>query len=253
VIAAACTAARADFTEGFESFSGSGWTFSNQSNPLGTDNWSVTAAFAHSGSQSLLADYLAGSGVSTLSVWAEMPVQTLHNGDTLTFWTVGPFNNVLADRLQVRMSTNGASSNTGTTEFDVGDFRTLLLDINPAYDLMVYPRTWTQFTVVISGLPAPTAGRLAFRYFVENGGPDGPNSDEIFIDDVSYTSAAAPCYANCDGSTTAPVLNVLDFSCFLNRFAAGDSYANCDGSTIPPVLNVLDFSCFLNRFAAGCT
>ena len=29
------------------------------------------------------------------------------------------------------------------------------------------------------------------------------------------------CYANCDNSTTAPVLNVLDFSCFLNRFAAG--------------------------------
>jgi hypothetical protein len=60
------------------------------------------------------------------------------------------------------------------------------------------------------------------------------------------------CYANCDGSTTAPVLNVLDFGCFLNRFAAGDSYANCDGSTTSPVLNVLDFGCFLNSFAAGC-
>ncbi len=60
------------------------------------------------------------------------------------------------------------------------------------------------------------------------------------------------CYANCDNSTTAPALNVLDFSCFLNKFAAGDAYANCDNSTTPPVLNVLDFSCFLNKFAAGC-
>jgi len=60
------------------------------------------------------------------------------------------------------------------------------------------------------------------------------------------------CYANCDASTTPPVLNVLDFSCFLNRFAAADTYANCDGSTTAPVLNVLDFACFLNRFAAGC-
>ena len=60
------------------------------------------------------------------------------------------------------------------------------------------------------------------------------------------------CYANCDGSTTPPALNVLDFSCFLNAFAAGAEYANCDGSTSPPVLNVLDFGCFLNRFAAGC-
>jgi hypothetical protein len=62
----------------------------------------------------------------------------------------------------------------------------------------------------------------------------------------------APCYANCDGSTTAPILNVSDFACFLNRFAAGESYANCDASTTPPVLNIGDFACFLNAFAAGC-
>jgi hypothetical protein len=31
-----------------------------------------------------------------------------------------------------------------------------------------------------------------------------------------------------------------------------ECYANCDGSVTPPVLNVLDFTCFLNRFAAGC-
>jgi hypothetical protein len=30
-----------------------------------------------------------------------------------------------------------------------------------------------------------------------------------------------PCYANCDGSTTAPVLNVGDFTCFLQKYAAG--------------------------------
>jgi hypothetical protein len=61
------------------------------------------------------------------------------------------------------------------------------------------------------------------------------------------------CYANCDGSTTVPFLNVLDFNCFLNRFSAGASYANCDNSTTPPVLNVLDFNCFLNKFSAGCS
>jgi photosystem II stability/assembly factor-like uncharacterized protein len=69
---------------------------------------------------------------------------------------------------------------------------------------------------------------------------------------ASLPPLSPPCYANCDGSTVAPVLNVLDFNCFLNRFAAGESYANCDGSTIAPVLNVLDFNCFLNAFAAGC-
>jgi hypothetical protein len=60
------------------------------------------------------------------------------------------------------------------------------------------------------------------------------------------------CYPNCDGSTAAPILNVLDFNCFLNRFAAGDPYANCDNSLQPPMLNVLDFNCFLNRFVSDC-
>ena len=64
---------------------------------------------------------------------------------------------------------------------------------------------------------------------------------------------SGPCYANCDQSAAAPVLNVIDFACFLNHFAAGDPYANCDGSSTVPVLNVSDFACFLNKFAAGCT
>jgi hypothetical protein len=75
--------------------------------------------------------------------------------------------------------------------------------------------------------------------------------DQADIDSINAILGAA-CYANCDGSTVAPILNVLDFNCFLNRFAAGDSWANCDNSTIAPILNILDFSCFLNKFAAGC-
>lgn len=61
-----------------------------------------------------------------------------------------------------------------------------------------------------------------------------------------------PCYANCDGSSDAPALNVNDFLCFLARFAAADPYANCDGSTAAPTLNVNDFACFVDAFAGGC-
>ena len=72
----------------------------------------------------------------------------------------------------------------------------------------------------------------------------------------SLASAAANlgvvCYSNCDGSATPPILNINDFTCFLNRYAAGDPYANCDGSTTPPVLNVNDVLCFLNGYATGC-
>ncbi|MEX2219080.1 MAG: hypothetical protein WD749_10015 [Phycisphaerales bacterium] len=80
----------------------------------------------------------------------------------------------------------------------------------------------------------------------------GPGITNFFVDDVSIVSPPPACYANCDGSTTAPVLNVQDFGCFLTRYAAGEAYANCDQSTQPPVLNVQDFGCFLTQYAAGC-
>jgi hypothetical protein len=47
------------------------------------------------------------------------------------------------------------------------------------------------------------------------------------------------------------VLNVGDFTCFMNAFAAGDLYANCDGSALPPQLNVNDFVCFINAYGAA--
>jgi glucose/arabinose dehydrogenase len=60
------------------------------------------------------------------------------------------------------------------------------------------------------------------------------------------------CAANCDGSTADPVLNIADFTCFLQAYAAGDAYANCDGSTEQPTLNIADFTCYLQQFATGC-
>jgi hypothetical protein len=69
------------------------------------------------------------------------------------------------------------------------------------------------------------------------------------------------CYANCDPWGPPPILNVQDFTCFINMFAAASAlphaqqvvhYANCDASTTPPVLNVEDFACFINAFAGGC-
>jgi hypothetical protein len=96
----------------------------------------------------------------------------------------------------------------------------------------------------VDALHATAAGDLVVGgYFFTAGDQASP-----YLAKLSFPT----CYANCDGSTVQPVLNVLDFNCFLNRFSAGDTYANCDGSTVPPVLNVLDFNCFLNRFSAGC-
>jgi hypothetical protein len=77
-----------------------------------------------------------------------------------------------------------------------------------------------------------------------------PTSGAQFINPLQR--GAPPCYANCDGSTAEPILNVNDFICFQTKYAAGDPGANCDGSTAEPILNVNDFICFQTRFAAGC-
>ncbi|MEX2219842.1 MAG: hypothetical protein WD749_13910 [Phycisphaerales bacterium] len=81
----------------------------------------------------------------------------------------------------------------------------------------------------------------------------GLSSGRRFAGRVHYTAGSGgQCYANCDNSTQAPVLNVADFGCFLTRYAGGEAYANCDESTQAPVLNVADFGCFLTKYAAGC-
>ena len=60
---------------------------------------------------------------------------------------------------------------------------------------------------------------------------------------------SSPVYANCDRSSTPPVLNVNDFVCFIARFSAVEAYADCNHDS---ALNVLDFVCFQQAFAAGC-
>ena len=80
----------------------------------------------------------------------------------------------------------------------------------------------------------------------------GPNGGTASWYLAGYDDCPTPCYANCDGSTIAPVLNINDYVCFQQRFGAGYPDANCDGSTSIPVLNVNDFICFMGKFAAGC-
>jgi 6-phosphogluconolactonase (cycloisomerase 2 family) len=82
---------------------------------------------------------------------------------------------------------------------------------------------WVLFTRKFS-TSGPTG---LFSFTVHPDGSFTPNGSVVPSQGVSpqYIAAwdppAAACYANCDQSTQAPVLNVLDFNCFLNRFGAG--------------------------------
>lgn len=174
-----------------------GWASQNNSEPIGTTGWGQGNPLvfpSNSGAPNayIFANFQNTDGAGTISNWLLMPNVTLTNGDVFKFYTSGTGSN-FPDNLQVRMSLNGASTNVGTTSSDVGDFTTLLLEINPTLTVGTYPDVWTQFTINITGLAAPTSGRLAFRYYVTDGGPLGNNSDYIGIDDVVYTTFPPPC------------------------------------------------------------
>ena len=184
--------------EGFDDISNlPGWVQINHSQPLGANSWfqgndGVFAAFDGLPDAYIGANFYSGGGDATISNWLLTPEVGLQDGDTLTFYTRTVELSAFPDRLQVRMSTNGASTNVGTSATDVGDFTNLLLDINPTYAMGGYPEAWTQFTITISGVPTGTSGRLAFRYFVEDGGPGGTRSNYIGIDRVQYCGTPAP-------------------------------------------------------------
>ena len=184
--------------EGFESgittlTTTSGWAINNLSTPVGTiPTWTLSAGIApRTGTAAAIANFNNVAGAATISNWLIAPTRTLNNGDIVSFWTRDAAD-VYADRLQVRISTNGASTNVGTTNISVGDFTTTVIDINPGLTTTGYPTVYTQYTFTISGLAGSTSGRIAFRYFVTNGGPTGTNSDAIAIDDFVYTPVGAP-------------------------------------------------------------
>ena len=184
----------ADFSEAFDDVTllpGMGWYFQNNSQPLGVlDGWyqgvdTVFPAQAGAPTAYIAANFNATAGVGTISDWMLTPEINLANGNTISFWTRTAAASAYPDRLQVRLSTAGASTNVGTLSTDVGDFTTLLLDINPTLAVGGYPETWTQYTATLSGIPAGASGRIAWRYFVTNGGPSGANSNYLSLIHIS--------------------------------------------------------------------
>jgi hypothetical protein len=196
--------ASAQITENFDDITllaGNGWSLQNLSTPVGSTNWFQGTAVSGGGpfdsyngvaNSYIGANYNNTGNTGTISNWLLTPNVTLRNGDVFTFYSRKVSPDSYADRLEVRMSTNGASTNAGTNATTFGDFTTLLMSINPNLVLGVYPVVWTQYTITISGLSAPTSGRLGFRYFVTGAGLSGTNSDYVGIDAFQYTPYVCP-------------------------------------------------------------
>jgi hypothetical protein len=222
--------------EGFESVAGlpaAGWFQVNRSQPLGASTWSqcsgasIPPAQAGTANSCVLVNFNSTTGVGDISNWLLTPTVTLNNGDTVSFYTK-TVSNTFPDRLQLRMSTSGSSTDVGTTAASVGVFTTLLVDVNPLLGAS-YPTVWTQFTATVSGLSGPTSGRFAFRYFVTDGGPDGDNSNIIGVDTFAYapgqvlTPGDAPVDFNGDGKT--------DYAVVRNTGGQLTWFYNLNGST----------------------
>jgi len=197
------TSSYASFVETFDTpgVLPAGWVTTNLSTRNSSGNpWSVESGILdelgdivvspHAGEGMAVVNYSSvGSGTGTINNWLISPViNGLRNGDTFSFYTTTAPGSEYPDRLEFRMST-GSGTSVGSSTTSVGTFTTTLLSVNPALDVGGYPEDWTKYTVTLSGLSGPVDGRVAFRYFVPNGGPSGDNSNIIGLDDFSYVSA----------------------------------------------------------------
>lgn len=204
-----------------------GWIVNNLSAPLGTTTWTqgTTNYAAYDGNTTdyYFANYNSAGATAPagISNWFITPPVTIYNGAVIQFATKTIDQgtgqpNFSPDRLQLRMSQSGvATIPTGTNS--VGTFTDLLLDINPLLNTSTvsavnngsvngYPNAWTVYSVQITGVTGTmTAGRFAFRYFVDDAGNGGLNSNNIGLDAVKYTLPCGPTvqnYTTCAGAST---------------------------------------------------
>ncbi len=186
-------------TEAFDSvpsLTSADWAMVNLSSPVGSQpNWfqgnpSVFSAHAGATNAYAVANYQMVAGSNTISAWLITPVVKLNRNTVVTFYARKVSPDSYPDRLEVRVSTNGASTDVGNTNASVGDFTVLALSINPTLVTGVFPTGWTQFSLDLSELPITVVeGRIGFRYYVTNGGPSGSNSDYMGIDTLEVGDA----------------------------------------------------------------
>jgi hypothetical protein len=194
--------------EGFETVSGGcvdGWICVNNSATIGSTGWFQGASTTFPAQAGGPTEYIAANfnnttGTNTISNWLISPQVNFEGGSELRFWTRTVDNPQFPDRIEVRLSSAGASTNVGSTAASVGDFGTLLTTVNPSLLASAgscppgaggYPIAWCEIVLGnLDGIPASGIGRIAFRYHVTNGGPNGANSNYIGIDTVSFAAPA---------------------------------------------------------------
>ena len=191
--AAAEAGATTLFSENFDSFPPGSWVNVNNSAPPGTTDWfhgnsGIFAAQQGAADAYAAANFNGAAFGGNISSWLITPTLSLDNGQVFSFYTRTESPAAFGDRMQVRLSSNGSSTDVGTTVSSVGDFSNLLLDINPSAADSGYPDDWTLYSLTLSGLSGPISGRLAFRYLVTD---TSLNGNYIGLDTVALSDSVA--------------------------------------------------------------
>lgn len=220
-----------------------GWIMDNQSNPLGTTDWfqgndTVFAAQAGATTAYIAANFNNTSG-SNICNWLIMP----DNGfvQSVTFWTRTTTGNTFPDRMHVVHSPSGGTT-TGDCFGGFGDFTNTLLTINDGLVTGGYPQDWTEFTV------NPNAsGRVAFVYYVANGGPTGVNSNYIGLDTVSFVAGIpeSDLSVSVSNNATQPVQigQQFQFTVTASNAGPGDATGVVVNNTLSQNLSYVSDTC----------
>lgn len=166
-----------------------GWALVNNSAaPVGTSwfqgNSGVFEAASGAADAYVAANYLStGSASGAISNWLILPELTLDSSSTLSF-LVRTAGDGFLDKIEVRFSANGSSTDVGSTATSVGDFTTLLGSFAASTDT-----GWASLSYSLYGLSTSTTGRLAIRYVVDSVATAG---GYIGIDDVAVTAVPEP-------------------------------------------------------------
>jgi autotransporter-associated beta strand protein len=252
-------------TEGFDDVTTlvpAGWVITDNSSPMGNANWAqgipgialdglgVNAQSGPANSFIQTNFNVAIGGIA--SDWLITPVLELENGATISFFTQTnvPVNTTFPNELQVWESQSGSSTvNVGSTAAAPGgDFTVHLLDINPGAIAENgtpggYPTAWTEYTLTISGLSAPTDGRIGFRYYLPDAATQGTTigiDTFAFADPTVFTRTVSGNWTDTTGWTPKAVPNGTTVTAQLVNPGSGTNSVNLGGGTF--TVNQLQFS-----------
>ena len=137
--------------------------------PKGDTTWYGFTAYSYALSPDEYAYSYTSAIYSNLSIssWLLTPVLSVKNGDKISFYTRGDTTGIYTDRMQVLLN-KLASTYIGHDLNSVGDFTTILYDVNASQAPGGYPTSWTKYEYTFSGISGKINIRIAFRHFVIN-------------------------------------------------------------------------------------